>query len=567
MRKKFFAMYALVGALVASPVFTSCIDDTESASVTAVRTQKAEAMRIANQIAAANAELQIQRDKLALEKDIANYEQNIAYYEALLLSYQLQIKENQEALNNFGVKTLSDLTNAYTTALSDVATAEWNIVKYNQQIEALKGDFLGEQEYVVEETARLEAAISAKEAEIAKYKKLQEEGIDKESMQAEVEELRIASEIAEKELAELKNKYGVDTDGYLTETATGKAMKDLQTLTNTTNLKYYQNNAEGNPVLMEANVLQQQRNNAADLVDEQEALALAIAKLGKEDDKIDAKYETEVAGTKVKLSTAYAEMVIANEYLKTLEKTLAEKEKALAELPADATASDKQTAEGYVKDAKEDIEDFKTDDTNTTYSFTIGEGADAKSYVAKGLAYVEKYILECKDAIVTKEATLATAKEDSEEFEAAIAAFAGEDYEAYLGAVAELEAADDAYTLASGEYNALDNIYRNYNEGYIITDVRWNSDTQEWETYTKITISEFIKQLETEIEGYKAEIAELEAVVEYYENGYVDVDSEEMLAIVVAHIEKHIAIEETKLAAYNKMAEEAKAALDAYLAE
>ena len=73
--------------------------------------------------------------------------------------------------------------------------------------------------------------------------------------------------------------------------------------------------------------------------------------------------------------------------------------------------------------------------------------------------------------------------------------------------------------------------------------------------------------LETEIECYKAEIAELEAVVEYYENGYVDVDSEEMLAIVVAHIEKHIAIEETKLASYNKMAEEAKAALDAYLAE
>ena len=31
MRKKFFAIYALVGALVASPVFTSCVDDSESA--------------------------------------------------------------------------------------------------------------------------------------------------------------------------------------------------------------------------------------------------------------------------------------------------------------------------------------------------------------------------------------------------------------------------------------------------------------------------------------------------------------------------------------------------------
>ena len=241
MKKKLFAMYALVGALVASPVFTSCIDDTESASVTAVRTQKAEAMRIANQIAAANAELQIQRDKLALEKDIANYEQQMAQYEAALLNYQLQIKQNQEALDNFGVVALSTLTYNYTNALSNIANSEWNIVKYNQQIEALKGDFLGEQEYVVEETARLEAEIAAKEAEIAKYKKLQEGGIDKESMKAEVEELRIASVKAEKEYNELVNKYG----NSASKTVTGEVLSNL-------NSNLYQNDTEGYPVLNEA---------------------------------------------------------------------------------------------------------------------------------------------------------------------------------------------------------------------------------------------------------------------------------------------------------------------------
>ena len=41
MRKKFLAMYALVGALVASPIFTSCIDSEESASVTQVRSERA----------------------------------------------------------------------------------------------------------------------------------------------------------------------------------------------------------------------------------------------------------------------------------------------------------------------------------------------------------------------------------------------------------------------------------------------------------------------------------------------------------------------------------------------
>ena len=226
MRKKFFAMYALVGALVASPVFTSCIDDTESASVTAVRTQKAEAMRIANQIAAATVEMQIEANKLKYEAEIANYEQNIARYEALLLEYQYDIKVNQDLLDSYGVKTLSQLTNAYTDALYYAANTEWNIVKYNQQIEALKGDFLGEQEYVVAETARLEAEIAAKEAEIEEVKKLQADGLDKSSMDEKVEELRLANEKAKKELAELNNKYGNNA----ANTVTGKAITYLGTI-------------------------------------------------------------------------------------------------------------------------------------------------------------------------------------------------------------------------------------------------------------------------------------------------------------------------------------------------
>ena len=53
----------------------------------------------------------------------------------------------------------------------------------------------------------------------------------------------------------------------------------------------------------------------------------------------------------------------------------------------------------------------------------------------------------------------------------------------------------------------------------------------------------------------------------WWTNNTLDIDSEEMLAGTIAYLEKKITIEETKLAAYNKMAEEAKAALDAYLAE
>ena len=564
MRKKFFAMYALVGALVASPVFTSCIDDTESASVTAVRTQKAEAMRIANQIAAATVEMQIEANKLKYEAEIANYEQNIARYEALLLEYQYDIKVNQDLLDSYGVKTLSQLTNAYTDALYYAANTEWNIVKYNQQIEALKGDFLGEQEYVVEETARLEAEIAAKEAEIAKYKKLQEGGIDKESMQAEVEELRIASEKAEKEYNELVNKYG----NGASKTVTGEVLSTL-------NSNLYQYDAEGYPVLKEAVVATEKATLATNIETAEKNLADAVAKLGTEDDKKDATYYDATLPTPANVQTLYAALAEAKETFTAAEKAYNEKNDAVEK--AEKAVADAQTALD-AENAKTTPDATKV--TELTTALTTAQTALATAQTAltadivtayntakTALASAESAVLTAKDGLVSLETAVASKKKASEDFETAIAAFAGEDYEAYKTALTELKEASDAKTLALGEYQALNNIYSNYNEGVIVTEWRWDNSQQTYIAYSEIKLSDYIKQLETEIEGYKAEIAELEAVVEYYENGYVDVDSEEMLAIVVAHIEKKIAIEETKLASYNKMAEEAKAALDAYLAE
>ena len=98
-----------------------------------------------------------------------------------------------------------------------------------------------------------------------------------------------------------------------------------------------------------------------------------------------------------------------------------------------------------------------------------------------------------------------------------------------------------------------------------INKYTWNDTYRHYEwVETAVSPAEYIEDCERYIADYKAEIAELEAVVEY---DNVEADSEEALAVLIAYIEKHIAIEETKLAAYNKMAEEAKAALDAYLAE
>ena len=99
MRKNFLAIYALAGALVASPVFTSCVDDSESASVTALRGAKAEqlksvaAMNNAEaqaKLIYANAEAQLKAAEAALMQAQADYEAA----EAKIKELEAQLKED-----------------------------------------------------------------------------------------------------------------------------------------------------------------------------------------------------------------------------------------------------------------------------------------------------------------------------------------------------------------------------------------------------------------------------------------------------------------------------------------
>jgi len=573
MRKKFFAMYALVGALVASPVFTSCIDDTESASVTAVRTQKAEAMRIANQIAAANAELQIQRDKLALEKDIANYEQNIAYYEALLLQYQLDIKENQKELDNFGVKTLSDLTNAYTTALSNVATTEWNIVKYNQEIEQIKANHANALEELKEDIAEYNEDIAEYQAKIEKLKKLQEEGVDATALEATKKELKAIQDKANKDYKDLQLQYGIAADNvqydYNNSIDYAKGLDVIKAIDffNTESLIVYTKDKNDLYVLDNSNVLTQQRIFAQKAETWKKDLDDAIAALGTEKDT-----EKTTISVENDNLTAYAELVRTTKQMEAADALLAKLEKALADAKAALEADEDDTdLQQDVIDAQNALTNFKNDATNTTYNHDGDEEGveDAGYQFAKNeLSTAEMGLANAKDNVIDKEKILANITQTSTEFEEHLKAFEGEAYEAYKTAVAELNAAKDTYLTAKAEYDAVVALYAN-----IETTGSGISGK---------TFDEAIALYEAEIESINAEIKEAGASFGQFEddvlyqdpnnNNYwyvnsVIVDSEEVLAGTVAYLEKKIAIEETKLAAYNKMAEEAKAALDAYLAE
>ena len=95
MKKRFFAIYALVGAFVASPIFTSCVEDEESASVTAIRDSKTEELKsiAALKKAEAQAEATISAANIALKQ--AEAEAQVAAAKLQEAKAALQNTENE----------------------------------------------------------------------------------------------------------------------------------------------------------------------------------------------------------------------------------------------------------------------------------------------------------------------------------------------------------------------------------------------------------------------------------------------------------------------------------------
>ena len=131
MKKKFFAIYALAGALVASPVFTSCVDDSVSESVEALRnanTQYKKAQTAQTEantaIMQANAALQQEAQRIANEYAAAQLA-----HEKAMNAYEEALKEKQNE------KELEELRIALEQALRNEEIAK---AKAEAALEAAK---------------------------------------------------------------------------------------------------------------------------------------------------------------------------------------------------------------------------------------------------------------------------------------------------------------------------------------------------------------------------------------------------------------------------------------------
>ena len=141
MRKKFFAIYALAGALVASPVFTSCVDDAESPSVENIRNEKANQLKAlaALQNAQAEAAKTTANAEAALKAAQAAYQQaQTAYQQALTEAKQADTAYQAEMLKQAQEKFAIELEQIKAQAEQQISYAQLQAMKNMAAIEDLE---------------------------------------------------------------------------------------------------------------------------------------------------------------------------------------------------------------------------------------------------------------------------------------------------------------------------------------------------------------------------------------------------------------------------------------------
>ena len=521
MRKKFFAMYALVGALVASPVFTSCIDGEESESVTAIRTAKAEQLKAAAALSAAQQAIaeanQVHQEKLnaielekeqwGLEEAKLNHEKTMIEYEKNILVAQKELLTAQAALEKYNDGVLSELTNNYITAVDAVTELNRSIFNKNANLTALKAGLVDVQDYVAETTEEYTNEIAAKKVVL---EMLEAYDIYKVGIVNQLKEMdqKLNTIYNDKNAWEYEN-------GTLLTTAQDNQIK-LATILAAKKLALSPYNVaitkdvNGYLILNEEDVVQYKQSSA--YINNVETLEGYKAALGTDKDT-----ETTVIEEGSTTLTLYAKLAKANKMMTDAEAVTDETQKAL-----DIAAAELAIAQ-------------------------------AKDAINAQLVLIENYV-------------------GNDVFDGYIAAFAGEDYEAYKAAQDAWDALDKEYKDVNAEKTAILGTF-------FVLGGNWPYDYEYDDRYNNHFAYNFKESynIDEEIATLEGEIATLEEGLENLAkslnlptiNGgtshknYTEAEIEALIAFV----EAEIATLNEQLELKQALADKAKAALDAYIAE
>ena len=553
MKKKFLAMYALAGALVASPVFTSCVDDEVSPSVENIRNQKAEQLKALAALQNAQAEAA----KITANADAAYKAAQAAYQEALAESYKadaahqaemtkqaqekfvielekikaqaeqeisyakLQAMKNMASIEDFENEELKDLYVELQGAVAELNNLNEQKLRttnlYNQAKEGLVNTE-AQKDYWVKYYDKL---IAQEEFKIATYEKY--EGAD-------IEKLKNDRTIAEKEMKKLQEA----TIPY--QEASNKAWdkyeeaRDAWDESESWRIFEYGSNSKELAIL---DIVKEVKNTWHPIGEN-----VYFDRMVNEEYKLlaenyDIRYYT-INTDQVTLVKAGLELEIDRKKDEIGTPAVAATETTAA-VEATGMYRDIEYYDNQIASWKEEIaaweEELEADPTKTWLNDNI---ANTKEYITRYENYkaqreqeieIAKFNLkdvEDKLALAKKlEAAFAADSEEMVAYEAAIAAqkaladAAVAAYEAYEKAYEELEAAWDKYYEKQEERNVLNNkINNSANVEQIIADCQWNIN--HYKSSKQSSLND-VADGETNIAVYEAELETIEAKIEAQE--------------------------------------------------
>lgn len=199
MRKKFIAVYALMAVLaLGSTTLTSCVDDTESATVTAMRDARLRQLQaLADQaesqakISAITAQMKEATSEAELAMLKAQYEKELAFYQQ---QKALAEQEMATGLNNHQAALYED----YTNAIDKVNVLASDIAKESLELIKLKADSSTAAAYAKEQIIKANRNIAYQEALKKNYEALG--AVDFEELKAKKAEADAAQKEKDKAL-------------------------------------------------------------------------------------------------------------------------------------------------------------------------------------------------------------------------------------------------------------------------------------------------------------------------------------------------------------------------------
>lgn len=422
MRKKFIAVYALMAVLaLGSTTLTSCVDDNESASVTAIRNAKAEQL---NALAAAsNAEAEVQKaEALLRQAQTAQLEQQTAQekaeFEAKIEALKAQYEQQRQNYEQLIIKNQASFRN----------TLYQNYIGANNKLKELEGDYIEAQLNLASAKAGVttaekaaQATILAQDEEIAKqqamieaYKALPENSRDE--LLKQIEELTV--QIAAKQ-AEVNLKKQAYTDAYNAYTEADDAYEGATKFDNAGN------RVDVDPTLKTGQAIKDLQSTYWNV--------LSWEPVTPEDLTVS-----------VYISKCSLDKNLATTTQRNLELALADAEKTLG-----------KSTDKWDEDATETQSLYaQLDKKKTDYEKAKKQFEDEEITEETLLDYQGKYYNFEKYNLANGIEAVETAKENLDEFKANIALLDenSEDYKAYLAAIENTIEAAKAYDKAYEEY-------------------------------------------------------------------------------------------------------------------